>query len=205
MKFVIVALTVVICVRAFLPASGSRITEAAEKETEADLPEITWEDYQSGREMEAVILHFSFRDGTIVDWETPYYPAVVEKTEYRDITGDGKEEALVFLYFANTATEYRLIHIFEIKNGIVRDISPETVLGELTGNVWDMRIVESYADRNPVFRMASFAKENGMAFPDETLLVVYGENGWQIFRQVSWEVRRAVWKIKDLALQFCKK
>ncbi len=70
---------------------------------------------------------------------------------------------------------------------------------ELDGYVWDMQIVESYADeeRNPVFRMTSFAKENGMAFPNETLLVVYGENGWQILGQVSWEIRHAVWKIKE--------
>lgn len=175
------------------------MAEAAEMEKEADLPEITWEDYQSGREMEPVILHFSFRGGTVVDWEAPYYPGIVEKTEYRDITGDGKAEALVYLYFANTATEYTLIHIFEIKNGTVRCISPETELVELDGYVWDMQIVESYADeeRNPVFRMTSFAKENGMAFPNETLLVVYGENGWQILGQVSWEIRHAVWKIKE--------
>lgn len=199
LRVVMMALTIVICVRAFLTASGSRMAEAAEIEKEADLPEITWEDYQSGREMEPVILHFSFRGGTVVDWEAPCYPGIVEKTEYRDITGDGKAEALVYLYFANTATEYILIHIFEIKNGTVRCISPETELAELDDHVWDMQIVESYADeeRNPVFRMTSYAKENGVAFPNETLLVVYGENGWQILEQVSWEVRRAVWKIKD--------
>lgn len=63
------ALTGMICVRAFLwcgvflPASGSSIAEAAQKEPEAGLAEITWEDYQSGREMDPVILHFSFYDG----------------------------------------------------------------------------------------------------------------------------------------------
>lgn len=193
------ALTVVFFVRAFLTVSGSRMAEAAEKEKEADLPEITWEDYQSGREMEPVILHFSFHGGTVVDWETPYYPGIVEKTEYRDITGDGKAEALVYLYFANTVTEYTLIHIFEIKNGTVRCISPETELAELDGHVWDMQIVESYADgeRNPVFKMASYAKREGVVFSNETVLVVYEENGWQILGQVSWEIRHAVWKIKE--------
>lgn len=69
LRIVRMALTGMICVRAFLwcgvflPASGSSIAEAAQKEPEAGLAEITWEDYQSGREMDPVILHFSFYDG----------------------------------------------------------------------------------------------------------------------------------------------
>lgn len=206
LRIVMMALTGMICVRAFLwcgvflPASGSSIAEAAEKEPEAGLAEVTWEDYQSGREMDPVILHFSFYDGKVIDREMPYYPSIVEKTEYLDITGDGREEMLVYRYFANTATEYTLIDVFEIENGTVSCISPENGLEELAGNVWDMRIDGLYAggEKNPVFRMTSYRKENGIAFSDETLLVAYEENGWRIFRRVSWEIRYVVWKVKEI-------
>lgn len=206
LRVVMMALTGMICVRAFLwyadfiLASGSNVAEAAEREKETDLLEITWEDYWSGREMEPVVLHFSFRDGAVIDQEVPYYPSIVEKTEYRDITGDGSDEVLVYRYFANTATEYTLVDIFEIKDGAVYRISPETELEELDDHVWDMTLIEDFAagDTDYVFKMKSYDKENGMVFPDETMYIVYEESGWQILRQVSWEVRHAVWKVKDI-------
>lgn len=197
-----IALTGMICVRAFLTVKGGSMALAAEKEQTVVLTQITWEDYQNGREMEPVILYFSFNDGTVVEKEVPFYPSIVEKTEYRDITGDGKQEALVYRYFANTATEYEVIDIFEIEDGVVSCISPGTELEELAGNVWNTTIIKRLVDGDMdfIFRMESYDKKNGWTFPDETVLAIYGENGWQILQKRSRMIQSAVWKIKVLVL-----
>lgn len=203
LRIVMIALTAMFCVRAFLPVKESGRVKAAEKEPEAVLSQITWEDDQNGREMEPVVLHFAFQDGTVVEKEVPYYPSIVEKIEYRDITGDGKDEALVYRYFANTATEYTLIDIFEIENGTVSYISPETKLEELADDVWNMTMTEYFAagGANYVFKMESYDKENGMAFADETILIVYGTDGWQICRHRSWKLRYVMQKLVYLIME----
>jgi len=185
------ALTMIICVRAFLSGTESSMAEAAEQGAEAVPPRITWEDHQNDGETGPVVLHFSFYDGTAVDKEVPYYPSTVEKTEYRDITGDGRSEALVYRYFANTATEYTLIDVFEIKDGTVDCISPQTELSGLADNVWNVTVIEDRVAGNPapVLRMESYDKENGMVFRGETVLVVYGVDGWQIYKRRSWKLR----------------
>lgn len=129
-----------------------------EGETESTLPDITWDDYNSGSY--ETWLHFSFSDGTEVDEELRYSPSIVKNVDFVDITGDGKDEVLIYSYFVNTATEYTLINFFQIEENCVTEISPELELEELANDVWnviDIDFSEEEYDM-PVFMMESYGK-----------------------------------------------
>ncbi len=151
---------------------------------EITLSDITWDDYNSGNEYETW-LHFSFIDGTVVDKELPHCPSMVKKVDYIDITGDGKDEVLIYRYFANTATEYTLVNFFQIEENTVTEISPELKLEDLADNVWSV-IDEDFSEKEydmPVFTMESYSKENMMTYADKRLLVGYQDGGWQIIEE----------------------
>ena len=151
-----------------------------EGETESTLPDITWDDYNSGSC--ETWLHFSFSDGTEVDEELSCSPSIVKNVDFVDITGDGKSEVLIYRYFANTATEYTLINFFQIEENCVTEISPELKLEELANNVWnviDIDFSEEEYDM-PVFTMESYGKMGALAYPDKRVLVGYQGGEWQI-------------------------
>lgn len=164
--------------------AGIFLTACGGGEVEITLSDITWDDYNSGNEYETW-LHFSFMDGTVVDKELPHSPSMVKKVDYIDITGDGKDEVLIYRYFANTATEYTLVNFFQIEENTVTEISPELELKELADNVWsvvDADFSEEEYDM-PVFTMESYVKENMMTYTDKRLLVGYQDGGWQIIEE----------------------
>lgn len=162
-----------------LVKAGGQQLSKDEGEAESTLPDITWDDYNSGSL--DTWLHFSFSDGTEVDEELSL-TSIVKNVDYVDITGDGKGEVLIYRYFANTATEYTLINIFQIEENCVTEISPELELEELANDVWsviDMDFSEEEYDM-PVFTMESYGKMNALAYPDKRVLVGYQGGGWQI-------------------------
>ena len=148
--------------------------------------DITWDDYNSGSYGETW-LHFSFSDGTEVDEELSCFPSIVENVDFVDITGDGKDEVLIYRYFANTATEYTLINIFQIEENCVTEISPELELEELANNVWDVIDIDFSEEEYdmPVFTMESYEKINTVTYPDKRVLVGYQGGGWQILRWID--------------------
>jgi len=155
-----------------------KVIEEKDEEINCD---ITWDDYNSGSYTETW-LHFSFSDGTEVDEELSYFPSIVENVDFVDITGDGKDEVLIYRYFANTATEYTLINFFQIEENCVTEISPELELEELANNGWnviDIDFSEEEYDM-PVFMMESYEKINTVTYPDKRVLVGYQGGGWQI-------------------------
>lgn len=89
------------------------------------LTEVTWEDFNDG--VGEPVLHFSFSNGTIVD-EKLLYLSIVKSIEYKDITGDGAEEAIVYRELINTAhDDYILMDFFKIENDTITEISPSAV------------------------------------------------------------------------------
>ena len=151
-----------------------------EGETEITLSDIMWDDYNSGSY--ETWLHFSFSDGTEVDEELRYSPSTVENVDFVDITGDGKDEVLIYSYFVNTVTEYTLINFFKIEENCVTEISPELELEELANNVWDVIDIDFSEEKYgmPVFTMESYVKMNALADTDKRVLVGYQGGGWQI-------------------------
>ena len=193
----------------FLPACGNRSVEEAEQESQIEvqselrseaqigtepelqtdtkitLSDVTWDDYYSD-EFYETWMHFSFNDGTVVDTELPY-ESIVQRVDYVDITGDGKDEVLIYRYFANTATEYTLLNFFRIEEKTVTEISPEVELEELAGDVWSV-VEEDFSKQEydmPILRLESYDKVPGLAYTDKSVSVGYQDGGWQILEWVD--------------------
>ncbi|MCM1089910.1 MAG: hypothetical protein NC413_03645 [Muribaculum sp.] len=158
--------------------------QPSNEEESGNMPlDITWDDYRSGSY--ETWLHFSFSDGTQIDKELRCSPSTVKKVEFADITGDGTDEALIYVYFWNTATEFNLIHFFRIEENGVVEISPESELEELADNVWDVTDYDfSMKEYDmPVLTMASYAKENMLVYNDKKVSVGYQDGRWQILER----------------------
>lgn len=110
------------------------------------------------------------------------YPSRVDNIGYADINGDGVDEVMVYRYFVNTATEYTLIDFIEVKDGTVRNISPEMDIEELEGNVWNTSVINASVEGYswPVLRMESCGKEKGLVFLENSYLVGYRGGRWQL-------------------------
>lgn len=163
-------------------ADGSSLGEVNRGDSAIFLRDIAWDDASDGG-FDPTILHFTFSNDEVVDLEV-MYPGMVENIEYRDITGDGTDEVLVYRYFANTATEYTLLDFIEVKDGRVKNISPEMDIAELADDVWNTT-VEDFAVagyESPILKMEAYGKEKEMAYPDRSYLVGYKDGSWQIIQ-----------------------
>ena len=139
-----------------------------------------WADDEYGYTFDETKLFFSTDDGRETELILEY-PGTVEKVEYMDITGDGIEEAVVFTYLSNTATEYSVIHFIKMESGQVTDVSPWKDIPELSEDWWDMEMAEPSREgyTSPIFKLSSYIKEDGVAYVERELLVGYKDGRWQ--------------------------
>lgn len=114
-----------------------RIIQAKARDTA--IREVTWEEQDFS--LEKQILRFTLEDGTVIEKEAAC-EGMVQAADYRDITGDGVNEAIISVYYANTMTEYTLIAVYQVQDGQIVDISPATDIGELADDFWDAEIVK---------------------------------------------------------------
>lgn len=141
------------------------------------LRELSWEEFENGKG--EVIFHFSFTDGTVVDKEVEY-GSIVEGVAYQDITGDGTDEIIAFLYYVNTAAECTVIKIYQVDDGTVRDISPQTQMEELAGKDYNMKIVEDFTEEYSfVLHMEHYSKDAGITYVEVDTTVGYKDGGWE--------------------------
>ena len=148
---------------------------------------IEWEDVGNGK-WDKTILYFIFSNDQKASLEL-LYPSSVDNIEYADINGDGVDEVMVYRYFVNTDTEYTLIDFIEVKDGTVKNISPEMDIDELDGNVWNTSVINTGVEGYswPVLRMESYGKENGLTFLKNSYLVGYKDGRWQLIQYSSVE------------------
>lgn len=151
-------------------------------ETESPaLADITWEDSETVSD--GTVLYFSFTDGTVAA-EYIDLGGIVNDIEYQDITGDGIDEVIVSLYFVNTITEYNILYIYQVKNGIAEDISPssyntENTIWELRNGVWNMTILQEHDEGYTiVLEMESYDKIPGLGYTDCIMTVGYDGAEW---------------------------
>ncbi len=146
------------------------------------LTEVTWEDMNDG--VYEPFLHFSFSNGNIVDKELPYL-SIVKGIEYKDITGDGEEEVVVYREFVNTAhDDYILMDFFKIEDDTITEISPSADIPELAEVAYDTEIVNGFSDEYTiVLKMESCGKTVGVLYTDTIMTVGYGREGWEVIQQ----------------------
>lgn len=159
--------------------------ESENKETDvgtaADIKDITWEqvDYN------VVDLHFIVED-KVIDKEI--VANSVLDIVYKDITGDGVAEALVYCDFANNICDWQLVYFYQIDQGNVKDISPTSKdIPELDdGGLWDMWIasetMEGYS--SPVYKLESYYKEQSEVYVEKTLYIGYRDGKWELVQGI---------------------
>lgn len=160
--------------------AGEPLLIAEDNEAQISLADITWEDFDDG--VYETILHFSFSNGNIVDKEIPY-PSIVKNIEYRDITGDGEDEVIIYREFMNNIhDDYIVIDFFEIEKDTVTDISPSADISELSE--WDTEVVSGHTEGYIiVLKMESYGKTAGILYTDKKMTVGYDKEHWRVIEQ----------------------
>ena len=146
------------------------------------LTDVTWEDFNMG--LDGAVIHFSFSNGTGVAKELSYI-SIVERVEYRDITGDGADEVVICRELVNNAHDnYILMDFFEIEDDTVTEISPSGDIPELSDTAWDTEVVEDATEEYAiVLKMESCGKISGVLYTEKIMTVGYGKEGWVLIRQ----------------------
>lgn len=162
---------------------------------QGSLVDIAWEDYSN--EVYDTTIYFSFSDGTIVDHELVGL-SIVKNIEYRDITGDGTDEVIIYSEVLNTIhDDYILIDFFKVGDDAITDISPFTDIPELLA--WETEIVSDPSEEYTiVLRMETYGKTLGAVYTDAIMIVGYNKERWKIIQKHE----RPDWKVAYLDYLF---
>ncbi len=122
-------------------------------------------------------IEFVFDDGVTIRRALDLTPCLYQKIEYADVTGDMSSEVILYTYFANTATEYSSLYIYEIKKGRTMQLFPTDDIAEIAQDACDTEIVDVIADgRNRKGLMIrTYYKENGIADVEDSVIIYYDE------------------------------
>ncbi|MCM1127664.1 MAG: hypothetical protein NC429_14490 [Lachnospiraceae bacterium] len=180
--------------------------ETEETEMQVSLADITWEDYHDG--VDKTTIHFSFSDGTVIDQELPEW-SIVKSIEYRDITGDGIEEVIVYRDFVgNWYDDYIIMDFFKVESGAVTEISPAADLPELSDNVWDTEIAdEQSGEYTIVLRMKTCSKILGALYTSMAATVGYDRTQWKMIQKQEipeWKVAYLKYLLTETDADDCR-
>lgn len=158
--------------------------EENEEETPShlSLTDITWKDYNDGAY--ETFLYFSFSNGSIVDKELQY-TGIVKNIEYRDITGDGEDEVIVYRDMVNNVHDnYMLVDFFRIEADTVTEISPSVDIPELSNNPCDTEVVSNYTEEYAiVLRMEDYGKTGGILYTKMEMTIGYDKERWRVIKK----------------------
>lgn len=160
------------------------VLEENEEETpsQISLTDITWQDYNDGAY--ETFLYFSFSNGSIVDKELQY-PGIVKNIEYRDITGDGDDEVIVYRDMMNNVHDnYMLVDFFRIEEDTVTEISPSVDIPELSDNPCDTEVVSNYTEEYAIIlRMEDYGKTGGILYTKMEMTIGYDKEHWRVIKK----------------------
>ena len=164
--------------------TNTPVLEENEEEmpSQISLTDITWKDYNDGAY--ETFLYFSFSNGSIVDKELKY-PGIVKNIEYRDITGDGEDEVIVYRDMVNNVHDnYMLVDFFKIEENTVMEISPSADISELSDNPCDTEIVSDYSEKYAiVLRMEDYGKTGGILYTNMEMTIGYDKERWRMIEK----------------------
>lgn len=148
--------------------------------------DITWEETESpyGKAM----LQFMLEDGSVVTREAAY-DGIVERVEYKDITGDGIEEAFVFINMPNNIIDqYFRIAVYQIQEGKPVDLSPVADVPETL--YWNtMMAEEEIPGYGIVLQMESYGKKLEGNEPriivTDRMTIAYQDGAWKVIQRES--------------------
>ena len=160
------------------------VLEENEEETpsQISLMDITWKDYNDGAY--ETFLYFSFSNGSVVDRELQY-SGIVKNIEYRDITGDGEDEVIVYRDMVNNVHDnYMLVDFFRIEADTVTEISPSVDIPELSNNPCDTEVVSNYTEEYAiVLRMEDYGKTGGILYTKMEMTIGFDKERWRVIKK----------------------
>lgn len=163
--------------------TGCLEENAKETPSQISLTDVTWKDYNDG--VYDTFLYFSFSNGSIVDKELQY-PGFVKSIEYRDITGDGEDEIIVYMDLVNNIHDnFIVVDFFKIEEDTVTDISPSTDILEVPDIAWfDTEVVSDYTEKYTiVLRMEDYGKAHGALYTKIVITIGYDKECWRVIKK----------------------
>ena len=159
------------------------------------LVDIAWEDFSN--EAFETTIYFSFSSGTVIEQKLEEL-SFVKSIEYRDITGDGTDEVIVYRDFvSNIHDDYILMNFFKIEDDTVTEISPSTDIPELSA--WEAEIVSDPSEEYTiVLKMEWDGVTLGAVYTDAIMIVGYNKERWEIIQKQE----RPEWKVAYLDYLF---
>ena len=142
-----------------------------EASSQISLTDVTWKDYNDGEY--DTLLYFSFSNGSIVDKELQHW-GFVKNIEYRDITGDGEDEVIVYMDLVNN----------------VHDIS------DVPDIAWfDTEVASDYTEEYTiVLEMKDYGKAHGALYTKMEITIGYDKECWRVIKKQE----IPDWKIANL-------
>ncbi|MCL2253286.1 MAG: hypothetical protein FWC09_02485 [Lachnospiraceae bacterium] len=142
------------------------------------LKEIFFEDVRDNLFGAKVV--FVFENGTIISKDLIYQPCEIIEINCMDITGDGKDEVIVYTYFTNTAAEYCSIYIYEIENDTINEIFPTKDIKEIANEVCNAELVKVIQGGNIkyILNLEIYGKEDMIAYVKDSLTITYIDGKW---------------------------
>lgn len=110
--------------------------------------------------------------------------STVQSIEYKDITGDGKDEVIVYREFLNNVCDWTLMDFFKIEDDKVTEISPSTDIMELSNTPWDTRTVNGTTEGySIVLEMVYYNKVPAHVYTDTVMTVGFDKERWKVIEQ----------------------
>ena len=163
--------------------TGCLEENAKETPSQISLTDVTWKDYNDGEY--DTLLYFSFSNGSIVDKELQHW-GFVKNIEYRDITGDGEDEVIVYMDEVNNVHDnFTVVDFFKIEEDTVTDISPSTDISDVPDIAWfDTEVVNDYTEEYTiVLRMEDYGKAHGALFTKMVITIGYDKECWRVIKK----------------------
>ena len=154
-----------------------------EASSQISLTDVTWKDYNDGEY--DTLLYFSFSNGSIVDKELQHW-GFVKNIEYRDITGDGEDEVIVYMDEVNNIHDnFIVVDFFKIEEDTVTDISPSTDISDVPDIAWfDTEVVSDYTEEYTiVLRMEDYGKAHGALYTKMVITIGYDKECWRVIKK----------------------
>ena len=163
--------------------TGGLEENAKETPSQISLTDVTWKDYNDGEY--DMLLYFSFSNGSIVDKELQNW-GFVKNIEYRDITGDGVDEVIVYTDLLNNIHDnFTVVDFFKIEGNTVTDISPSTDISEVPDIAgFDTEVVSDYTgEYTIVLRMEDYGKSYGVLYTKTVMTIGYDKECWRVIKK----------------------
>ena len=132
-------------------------------------------------------LSFVFSDNSVIKKTVNYSiwglagDEIIEHYEFVDLTGDGRKEVGVYRNYPNNLTDWRLVNVFLMKDGKLKELSYEKDILEVKGQPYDGNVISLNKKGYPKYglELELYGRdENGDMCVEHKYIIGYKNNKW---------------------------